>query len=163
MMAVPPADSSFRYVPGGVLVSVALAAVSFYGVVLMLRTPDIVSPKGILLLAISSVAGAIMSYGAALHWTLSWRFTITPTHLRARHEYRRTHLEVPWSSIVRVTRLPRRLFGPGRLLMSEIETRTGDRIRFATHLRNYATFLNEVRTRAVNCRVFDPYPGETDR
>lgn len=143
--------------------SAAFALLSLYVLGRLVHDPDVVSPTGIFLMVTASLMGAVSCRSVVLHWTISWRFRITPSHLVARHDYRRTRLEVPWASIIRVSRLPRRLVGPGRLLMSEIETGTGERIRFATHLHDYVAFLEELKARAVNCQIFDPYLSGADR
>lgn len=162
-MTASESELSFKYFPGGVLVYAGLAALILYGTYRILRDPDVISFLGIVLLVFTLLAGIYSAYAGALLWPISWRFRLTPSHLIATHEYRRARLEVPWETIVRVTKQPRPVFGPGRLRISQIETTDHRTILVGAHLHRYATFLEELKARAVNCRVFDPYLSETDR
>lgn len=162
-MTTLESELSFKYFPGGVLVYAAFAALSVYVTNRILRDPDVISLLGIFLLVATCLTGVYCAYASVLSWPISWRFTLTPSHLIATHEYRRARLEVPWETIVRVTKKPRPVFGPGRLRISRIETTDHRTILVGAHLHRYATFLEELKARAVNCRVFDPYLSETDR
>ena len=45
--------------------------------------------------------------------------------------------------------------------MSRIETTSGQQVEFMTHLMlRYDRFLDELRARAINHNIFDPYVDE---
>ena len=94
-------------------------------------------------------------------WRTNWRFHVTSRHLIAVRVLRRQRIQIPWEQIARVTKLPR--WERGGLSFSQIETTDGQKVAFGTHLMGYKRFIQELKTRATACKVFDAYADEWDR
>jgi hypothetical protein len=158
----------FRYLPGFLPLIIGLGLFGF--VVGLIGIPYfgardgwLMSPKGVFLFLLAIAGNLFVWLVISKIWQLHWRFTLTTTHLIAGHRLRGQRIEIPWESIVSVRKLPRAWWarGGGGLAVSQIETASGQQIPFMTHLMlGYDRFLKEIRSRAVNCRVFDPYFDE---
>jgi hypothetical protein len=108
------------------------AGAFLYGLFLILRLPDLVSPKGLFVLALGIGVTTYACLFAALLWYANWKFVFTLDALRGVHVLSRIRVDVPWTYIVRMRR--KRLYGGGRLGLFIIET------------------LTELTAKAVDCR-----------
>lgn len=161
----------FRYIPGFIPLVTALGVfILYYGLLAVLwgavKNGDMPSPKTLFLIVLGIVGNLLLWSAIVTLWRMNWKFTFTPTHLIAVHLLRRERVEIPWEAITCVSKLPRVWWarGGGGLSVSRIETANGQQIPFMTHLMlRYKTFLNELKIRAVNCRLFDPYWSEWER
>jgi hypothetical protein len=155
----------FRYLPGFLPLSVGVAIFLLYGLYLGITHPSflssLTSPKVIFLLALMILGIVIMWVLLVKLWRTNWRFHVTSSHLIAVHVLRRQRIQIPWEQIARVTKLPR--WERGGLSFSQIETTDGQKIPFGTNLMGYKRFLQELKTRATACKVFDAYADEWDR
>ena len=103
----------------------------FYGGYLILRAPDVVSPKGILFLVLWGVSNFALCDLIPRLWRTCSRFIVSSSHLIVVDQIRRMRCEIPKNH--------RQVF-------------------FGTHLGRYSAFLADLRRRATNCQTFDPYP-----
>lgn len=93
--------------------------------------------------------------------TRPWGFTVDPTHLRAWRWWGYDHAELPWTEIVRVSKVPRSRLRTSSYI--QVEAQDGRKMLIGTHLRNYHELLHLLHQRAVNCQVFDAYTSKTDK
>ena len=91
-------------------------------------------------------------------WRSAWNFEITPDRLIASHQFARQRHEIPWGSIVEVSKLSASPFlRTARRQFSRILLTDGTELLFYPLVGRYQDFVDELRRR-VTCRVFDPYP-----
>lgn len=161
-MTTSGTERTFRYLPGSVPFHAALVTLGLVAIYRAVQRPDWMSTTGVLLVVFMVLGGAYFAWGGVCHFIITWRISVTPTHLIATHPYRRARVALPWDTIVRVTKQPRAPFAPGRLRISQVETSDHRTIVVGAHLGGYSDFLEELRSRAVNCQVFDAYLSATD-
>ena len=155
---------TFRYLPGFLPMTIGLGIFFIYGSYLLVTDRTVLSPKGIFLLVLAIAGNLVLWSLIVTLWQTYWNFIFTPTHLIAVHRLRSKRVEVPWEAIVRVRKLPRAWWGRGgRGGFNQIETAEGQTIPVGVHLLRYKQFLEELRARAINCQVFDPYRSEWDQ
>jgi hypothetical protein len=132
----------------------------FYGGYLILRAPDVVSPKGMLFLVLWGVSNFALCDLIPRLWRTCSRFIVSSSHLIVVDQIRRMRCEIPWESIMAVERIP--LYWSPRaargLLLNRIVLKNHRQVFFGTHLGRYSAFLADLRRRATNCQTFDPYP-----
>ena len=122
-------NSTFRYIPGFALMMTAGAVAFLYGFYLILRVPDVLSPIGIIAVALAVVVNGYLWMFVWFLWKENWRFVIRRDVLEAKHAVWSTRVEIPWDSVVRIRR--RRVWGEGRLRFIVIETAEAGRSLFS--------------------------------
>jgi len=117
------------------------------------------SAKGLMILAADAIALIVFLPLACRMWLSSLTFVITPDSLITTHQCTRRRREIPWELIVGVERMPPVPFaGTAPIQFSRILIEDGVRLPFGHHLRRYAEFVEELRTRLPG-RTVDPYPA----
>jgi len=155
----------FRYLPGFFPLTIALGTFFVYGFHLVLHVGYqhgwLLDAIGILAVGLGIVSNLFIWTLVRTLWETTWKFTFTLTQFIAVHPYRRKHLEIPWQSITRVTKLRRSWWnGRGGVAFSQIETAEGQHIQFRTDMLRYRKFLEELKARATNCGTFKAYRDE---
>ena len=144
------------FFPLSIVIGILFTATLF----LVLRDPNLISLKNMLIVASAVFATAGMWVLSGVLWRTDSRFTVTSSVLITERLHWSTRIEIPWETIRKVTRdsLPWWLRWAARGF-SAIETVNGRRVIISPTLVNYEGLLREVKARAMNCRVFDPHPS----
>jgi len=128
-----------------------------YAAILLLRDPKLISAKGLFAGGLFVTASVGLIHLIVRLWSSSWDLTLSDTHLVAVHQFLRTRHDIPWSSVVSVEMAPPSFLAWGAARrFTRIVTADGQRLLIAPHLDRYAELLDQLRTRATNCRVFRP-------
>ncbi len=155
---------TYRPFPGYPLSALIAALMTLWGLGVIVRDPDVVTPKGLLILLLFGVFEVFALCAGIRFVRASWRFTITPDHLIAERTLSGDRAEITWPSIGEVVTVPRAWWNRrGGFPFNEIVTADGRRIMFGMYLSRYREFLDELKQRAVQCRRFEPYEGMWQR
>jgi len=141
------------------VVVVAELVVLFYVGYLIFRDPDVLSPKGAVVVVLWVIANCGLCQLIGKFWRTRSALILSPSRLVVLDRSYGTRLEIPWSAINAVEKMsPYWWNRGGPLVLNEIVTGGGQRIPFGTHLSRYSEFISELKTYASDCHRFDPHP-----
>jgi len=101
------------------------------------------------------------TWGGLRYFGQPWAYTVNDETLIAERLWGHDRVEIRWSDVARVTKIPRPRVRTWPFV--QVESRNGQKILIGTHLRGYQELVKIIRERAVNCEGFEVYMSMTDK